>query len=437
MTTQVTTPATRRLLVGEELADIRAQFPALEQSINGQPLSYLDSGATALRPNRVLDVERAFLATENAAVHRGAHELAARATVRFENARQAVADYVGAADPDTIVWTANATDALNLVATGIAGASRGRGAPASARLALQPGDEIVVTEAEHHANLIPWQELALATGAQLRWVAVRDDGTWGLDELDDVLTERTRIVAFSHVSNVTGLVAPVADVVERARRLGAVTVLDACQSAPHGSLDLDALGVDFAAFSGHKMLGPSGIGVLYGRAEMLAALPPARFGGSMITEVTMAGAEYLPAPHRFEAGTQPVSQAVALAEATRMLTEVGPDRVHAHEAALADRLLAGLAELDGIRVVGPARGIERGGLVSFVVDGIHAHDAGQFLDAQGVAVRVGHHCAQPLHRRLGVAATVRASFYLYSTPDEVDRLLSALVDTRTFFGGAA
>lgn len=415
-----------------ELDAVRAEFPALRQTVHGRPLVYLDSGATALRPRRVLDVERAFLETDNAAVHRGAHELAARSTVRFEEARETIAAFVGAADPDCVVWTANATDGLNLVAAGIASLSRD-GKPGDPMF-LGPGDEILVTEAEHHANLLPWQQLARATGARLRWVGVRADGTWGLDDLDAVLSERTRLLAFSHVSNVTGMMSPVQEVVERARRVGARTVLDACQSAPHRRLRLDALGVDFAVLSGHKMLGPSGIGVLYGRGDALAALPPFRFGGSMISSVSMTAAEYLPPPHRFEAGTQPVSQAVALAEAARLLDEVGLERIEAHEHALVQRLGRGLAGIDGVRVVGPGIGEERAGLVAFAVDGVHAHDVGQFLDARGIAVRVGHHCAQPLHTRLGLAATVRASLYLYSTPDEVDELLDALSDVRPFFG---
>jgi cysteine desulfurase/selenocysteine lyase len=423
-------------LSSAEVARIRADFPALDQAVNGHPLAYLDSGATAQRPWAVLDAERRFLETVNAAVHRGAHTLAALSTEEFEAARETVARFVGAG-PEEIVWTANATDALNLVASGIANASRGRGAPASERLALQPGDEILITEAEHHANLIPWQELAAATGATLRWIPVRDDGTYTAQDAAAAMSDKVRILALAHISNVTGFVAPVAELVELAHAAGAITVLDACQSAPHRHLNLAELGVDFAAFSGHKMLGPTGIGVLYGRSELLQALPPVRTGGSMITTVTMEKTEFLAPPQRFEAGTQPVSQAVALAEAIRYLDAVGPERIEAHERRLARTLVDGLSSIPGIRVVGPAAGEPRAGLVSFDVDGVHAHDVGQLLDAQGIAVRVGHHCAQPLHRRLGLTATTRASTYLYTTDADVDRLLDSVAGVRSYFGAAS
>ncbi|MDQ1608373.1 MAG: cysteine desulfurase / selenocysteine lyase [Microbacteriaceae bacterium] len=427
-------PADRETeLTDREVELIRRDFPGLDAIVNGEPLAYLDSGATAQRPRSVLDAERDFLENSNAAVHRGAHTLAGLATEAYEDARATVAAFVGA-DPDEIVWTSNATDALNLVAYGIANATHGRGGAAARVFALAPGDEIVVTEAEHHANLIPWQELAAVTGARLRYIAVNDRGTYEVADAASVITERTRIVAFAHVSNVTGFVAPVAEIVALAHARGALVVLDACQAAPHRRLDLAALDVDFAAFSGHKMLGPTGIGVLYGRAELLNALPPFRTGGSMITTVTMEGAEFLPAPQRFEAGTQPVSQAVALAEAIRYLELVGMDRIAAHEDTLAQRMLAGLAEIPGIHVVGPELGVPRAGLVSFDVAGVHAHDVGQFLDAQGIAVRVGHHCAQPLHRRLGLTATTRASTYLYTTEAEVDRFLAAVAGVRPYFG---
>jgi cysteine desulfurase/selenocysteine lyase len=423
-------------LSSAEVARIRADFPALDQAVNGHPLAYLDSGATAQRPWAVLDAERRFLETVNAAVHRGAHTLAALSTEEFEAARETVARFVGAG-PEEIVWTANATDALNLVASGIANASRGRGAPASERLALQPGDEILITEAEHHANLIPWQELAAATGATLRWIPVRDDGTYTAQDAAAAMSDKVRILAFAHISTVTGFVAPVAELVELAHAAGAITVLDACQSAPHRHLNLAELGVDFAAFSGHKMLGPTGIGVLYGRSELLQALPPVRTGGSMITTVTMEKTEFLAPPQRFEAGTQPVSQAVALAEAIRYLDAVGPERIEAHERRLARTLVDGLSSIPGIRVVGPVAGEPRAGLVSFDVDGVHAHDVGQLLDAQGIAVRVGHHCAQPLHRRLGLTATTRASTYLYTTDADVDRLLDSVAGVRSYFGAAS
>lgn len=426
-------PASVNPLTEEDVAAIRRDFPLLAVSVNGEPLVYLDSGATSQRPRAVLDAERDFLEHHNAAVHRGAHTLAGLATKDFEDARSTIARFTGAG-ANEVVFTANATDGLNLVAYAFANASHGRGGPAARRFAVAPGDEIVITEAEHHANLIPWQELAAATGATLRFIPVADDGTWGIDDARRVLTEKTRVFAFAHVSNVTGYVAPVAELVELAHSVGALVVLDACQSAPHRSLDLHTLGVDFAAFSGHKMLGPTGIGVLYGREELLNALPPFRTGGSMITTVTMESAEFLPAPQRFEAGTQPVSQAVALAEAVRYLEAVGLDRIEQRETLLARRMLDGLSALDGIRVVGPPADVARAGLVSFSVAGVHAHDVGQYLDAQGIAVRVGHHCAQPLHRRLGLTATTRASAYLYTTVDEVDAFLDATSRVRSFFG---
>jgi cysteine desulfurase/selenocysteine lyase len=415
------------------LADLRADFPLLGQSVNGHPLVYLDSAATAQRPSVVLDAEQAYLEQRNAAVHRGAHTLAAEATEEFEAAREAVARFVGAR-PDEIAWQQNATDALNTIAFAIGAASRGRGGDAARRFALAPGDEIVVTEAEHHANLVPWQELAARTGATLRYIPVDDDGLWTIDDARAVVTDNTRIIAFAHVSNVTGMVAPVAEIVALAASVGALTVLDACQSAPHRPLGLGALGVDFAAFSAHKMLGPTGLGVLYGRRELLNAMAPARTGGSMITTVTMEGAEFLPAPQRFEAGTQPVSQAIALGAAVGYLTDAGIEAVHEHEQSLAARLYAGLSGIPGIRLIGPHAGAERAGLVSFDVEGVHAHDAGQFLDARGIAVRVGHHCAQPLHRRLGLTASVRASVYLYNSADDVDTFLEAAAGIRPFFG---
>lgn len=426
-----------------DAAALRGDFPLLGERVNGQPLVYLDSGATSQKPRAVIDAEVAFLTRANSAVHRGAHTLAAEATELFEDARAAVAGFVGAS-PEQLVWTSGATAGLNLVAYSIGNASVGRGAPASSRFALQPGDEIVVTESEHHANLIPWQELAARTGAVLRHLPVRDDGTLDTDAAADVVGERTRIVAFTHVSNVLGIVNPVAELVALARSVGALTVLDACQSAPHMPLDLPALGVDLAVFSGHKMLGPYGIGGLYGRPEVLDALPPFLTGGSMITTVTLDEAQYLPPPQRFEAGTQPVSQAIGLAAAVRYLDDVGMDAVHAHEKSLEARMGAGLREIPGVRLLGDAstssatgERAERVGLWSFEVEGVHAHDVGQFLDARGVAVRVGHHCAQPLHRRFGLTASVRASTALYNTPDDVDTFLDALAGVRSFFGAAS
>lgn len=432
-----------------DLAAIRADFPLLGERIGGAPLVYLDSAATSQKPQAVIDAEVAFLTHANAAVHRGAHTLAAEATELFEDARATVARFVGAR-PEQLVWTSGATAGLNLVAYAIGNATLGRGAPASARFALRPGDQLVVTESEHHANLIPWQELAARTGAVLRHIPVRDDGTIDLDAAAAVIGDRTRVVAFPHVSNVLGIVNPVAELVALAQAVGALTVLDACQSAPHLPLDLPGLGVDLAVFSGHKMLGPYAVGGLYGRSDVLAALPPFLTGGSMITTVTLDEAKYLPPPQRFEAGTQPVSQAIGLAAAVRYLEGVGMDAVHAHERALGARMGEGLRGIEGIRLLGDASTgsatggggsatelVERVGLWAFDVDGVHAHDVGQFLDARGIAVRVGHHCAQPLHRRFGLTASVRASAALYNTEDEVDAFLDAVAGVRPFFGAGS
>ncbi|MDT7581324.1 MAG: cysteine desulfurase / selenocysteine lyase [Pseudonocardiales bacterium] len=414
-------------------ATVRADFPILSRTVrDGRPLVYLDSGATSQRPRQVLDAERAFLEQHNAAVHRGAHQLAEEATDAYEAARARIAAFVGA-DPNEVVFTKNATEGINLVAYAFGNASvRTALGPESARFALEPGDEIVVTELEHHANLVPWQELCRRTGAVLRWYRVTDDGRLDLDSLE--LSPRTKLVAFAHQSNVLGTVLPVAELVARARAVGALTLLDACQSVPHQPVNLTALGVDFAAFSGHKMLGPSGVGVLWGRGELLAAMPPFLTGGSMIELVRMEGSTYAPPPQRFEAGVPMTSQAVGLAAAVDYLNKIGMEAVFAHELALTGAALTGLAQVPGVRIVGPASLESRGGAVAFVVDGVHAHDVGQVLDDRGIAVRVGHHCAWPLHRRFGVAATVRATFHVYNTPDEVAALIDGVRAARDFFG---
>ena len=416
-----------------DAAALRADFPILDQSIGGERLVYLDSAATSQKPQEVVDAEVAFLTRANSAVHRGAHTLAAEATELFEDARTAVAGFVGA-EPENFVWTSGATMSLNLAAYAIGNATAGGGAPASARFALAPGDEIVVTEIEHHANLIPWQELAARTGAVLRHIPVHDDGTLDMDAAAALIGERTRIVAFTHVSNVLGIVNPVAELVALARAVGALTVLDACQSAPHLPLDLPALGVDLAAFSGHKMMGPYGVGALYGRTDVLDALPAFLTGGSMVTTVTLDESEFLPAPQKFEAGTQPVSQAVALAVATRYLDRLGMDAVHAHEREIGRRMMSGLRGIPGVRLLGDADGAERIGIASFEVEGVHAHDVGQFLDARGIAVRVGHHCAKPLHARFGLTASVRASASVFTTEDDIDALIDGVSGVRAYFG---
>ncbi|MGW8482025.1 cysteine desulfurase [Microbacterium sp. NPDC055903] len=432
MSTNAASTATGAL-TDAEIAALRADFPILSAQVNGRPLVYLDSGATAQRPLAVLDAERDYLLTLNAAVHRGAHTLAAEATEAFEDARAAVARFVGA-DDDEIVWTSNATEAVNLVAYAISNASIGRGGEAAAGLRIGPGDEIVTTEMEHHANLIPWQELAARTGATLRVIPLDDNGALRIDELSSYITARTRLVAATHVSNVLGVVNPVEQLVAAAREVGALFLLDACQSVPHLPLDVRALDVDFAVFSGHKMLGPTGIGALYGRRALLEAMPPFLTGGSMITTVTTTEAEYLPPPQRFEAGTQRVSQAIGLAAAVRYLEGIGMERIAAHEAELGLRLVEGLGAIDGVRVLGEGIAAPRVGLASVDVVGIHSHDLGQFLDDRGIAVRVGHHCAQPLHRRLGVTSSTRASTYLYNTADEVDAVIAGVADAIGFFG---
>ncbi|MED5815502.1 cysteine desulfurase [Mycolicibacterium sp. 050232] len=405
------------------LAEVRADFPILSRVMRGgKQLAYLDSGATSQKPLQVLDAERRFLTTSNGAVHRGAHQLMEEATDAYEQGRSDIAAFVGA-EPDELVFTKNATESINLVAY-VLGDKR-------FEHAVGPGDVIVTTELEHHANLIPWQELAQRTGATLKWYGVTDDGRIDLDSLQ--LDERVKVVAFSHHSNVTGAIAPVDEIVRRARSVGALTVLDACQSVPHQPVDFHALDVDFAAFSGHKMLGPTGIGVLYGRLALLNSMPPFITGGSMIETVTMEQTTYAPAPQRFEAGTPMTSQVVGLAAAARYLNNIGMDAVEAHEAELVAAALEGLSGLPQVRVIGPTTMEHRGSPVSFVVDGIHAHDVGQVLDDEGVAVRVGHHCAWPLHRRFGIAATARASFAVYNTLDEVDRLVAGIKRAVEFF----
>jgi len=421
-------------LSATELTAVRADFPLLRRTVRGgRPLVYLDSAATSQKPEVVIDAELDFYAQRNAAVHRGAHMLAEEATDAFESARAEVAAFVGA-DADEIVWTANATAGINLLAYAMSNASVGRGGAAAQRFAVGPGDEIVVTEAEHHANLVPWQELCARTGATLRWVGLADDGRVRTEELASVVTDRTRVLAFSHVSNVTGAVADVAAFVRRAREVGALTVLDACQSVPHLPVDLHALGVDFAVFSGHKMYGPTGVGALYGRRELLDALPPVTTGGSMVEVVTMESATYAAPPQRFEAGSQMVAQAVGMGAAARYLGDLGMAAVADHEARMARLLLAAVAATPGVRLIGPAQANDRLAVVSFVVDGVHAHDVGQVLDDAGVAVRVGHHCAQPLHRRFGIAATARASAGVYTTADEVAVFGAELAQVRPFFG---
>ena len=418
-----------------ESARIRADFPILSRTVrDGKPLVYLDSGATSHRVVQALDAERAWAEEANAAVHRGAHQLSEEATDRYEGARATVAGFVGG-QAEEVVFTKNATESLNLAAYAFSNSVAGQ--VKDPRLDLREGDEVLITEMEHHANLVPWQELCRRTGATLRWVPLTDEGRLDLADLGSLLTERTKVFAFAHVSNVLGTVNPVRELADAARAVGALSVLDACQGAPHLPMDVRELGVDLAAFSGHKMFGPTGVGVLWGRYEVLEQMPPFITGGSMIETVRMEGSTYAAPPQRFEAGSPNAMQAVGLGAAVEYLQGLGMDRVAAHDHALTEALLEGLAQRPWVRLVGPANTTDRVGAVSFVVEGVHAHDVGQVLDDQGVAVRVGHHCAWPLHRRFRATATARASFAAYNTLDEVEALLTALDRVPEVFGVAS
>jgi cysteine desulfurase/selenocysteine lyase len=413
---------------------IRKDFPILARTVRGgKPLVYLDSGATSQKPTAVLDAMREFYERHNAAVHRGAHQLAEEATDAFEAARQKVAGFVGG-QAGEVVFTKNATESLNLVAYAMSNAATA--GPEAARFRVGPGDEVVVTEMEHHANLVPWQQLCQRTGATLRWFGLTEEGRLDLSAIDELISTRTKVVALVHQSNVLGTINPLDVIVARAHEVGALVVLDACQSVPHGPVDVTDLGVDFVAFSGHKMCGPTGVGVLWGRSELLAAMPPFITGGSMIEVVRMEATTFMPPPQRFEAGSPNVAEAVGLGVAVDYLSEIGMEAIAAHEHALTTYALDLLAGIDGVHIVGPINADARGGAVSFVVDGIHPHDVGQVLDDLGIAVRTGHHCAWPLARRFGVQATTRASMYLYNTPEEIDALAEGIEQVKRFFRAA-
>ncbi|OUJ24829.1 cysteine desulfurase [Corynebacterium kefirresidentii] len=413
---------------GFDVNAIREQFPILQRTVRGdKPLVYLDSGATSQRPLPVWKAEEEFVLHTNAPVHRGSYQLAEEADDAYESARQAIAAFVGA-DRDEIAFSKNATEALNEVAYVLSDERAGD-------LYVGEGDTVVITELEHHANLVPWQELCARTGATLKWYSMTEDGRIDLDSLE--LDESVKVVAFTHQSNVTGAVADVDELVRRARAVDAMVVLDACQSVPHMAVDFHALDVDFAAFSGHKMCGPSGVGVLYGKEELLKKLPPFLTGGSMIEIVKMEETTFAEPPTRFEAGTQMTSQVVGLGAAVKFLEEVGMDNIHAHEKKLTECALRQLKEIPGLRIIGPETTESRGGAISFTVDGVHPHDLGQVLDDHGVSIRVGHHCAWPLHRACGAQSTARASFYLYNTEEEVDKLVEAIKAAREFFGVAS
>jgi cysteine desulfurase/selenocysteine lyase len=420
---------------GLDVAAIRADFPILRRTVrNDRPLVYLDSGATSHKPRQVMEAERDFYALHNSAVHRGAHLLGEEATEAYESARARVAAFIGAPDPDEVIFTKSATEGLNLVAYAMSNAATA--GPEAGRFRVGPGDEILVTEAEHHANLVPWQQLCQRTGATLRWFGITPDGRVDVSQAGDLITDRTRLLAVTQQSNVTGDIPPVTGLARMAHARGALVVVDGAQSAPHQQLDVAALGADFVAFSAHKMLGPSGIGVLWGRRDLLAAMPPYVTGGSMIEVVRMEGSTFMPPPARFEAGVPPTAQAVGLAAACDYLDGVGMAAVVAHEHALTAHALEAVTAIPGVTVIGPLSMENRGGAVSFTVEGIHPHDVSQVLDEHGIAVRAGHHCAWPLHRALGIPASTRATFYLYNTHDEVDALADGIRQAQKFFGMA-
>jgi cysteine desulfurase/selenocysteine lyase len=411
-----------------DAAAIAKDFPIFDRTIrDGKRLVYLDSGATSQKPNAVIDAESNFYRLTNAAVHRGAHQLAEEATDAYEGAREIVAQFLNA-HVDEVIFTKSATESLNLVSYAIGNAAAGT------RFHLTSADSIVVSEMEHHANLIPWQQLAQRTGATLKWFSVTEEGRLDLSNIDAIIDSSTKVVALTHQSNVLGTIVPLEEITKRAHAVGAVVVLDACQSVPHMPVDVKALDIDFLAFSGHKAVGPTGVGIFWGRAELLAELPPFLTGGSMIENVTMTSATWAPAPKKFEAGVPNMAQAVGLGAALTYLTKIGMGNIHRHEVELTSYLLKGLSEIDDLRVIGPKTTDLRGGVVSFTLGDIHPHDLGQYLDSQGIAVRTGHHCAWPLTRKLGVPATTRASVYLYNTTEDLDALISGVHGAQKYFG---
>lgn len=408
-----------------DLSKYKKDFPIFARKVRGgNPLIYLDSGATSQKPESVISAEANFYRTINAAVHRGAHLLAEEASEAYESARGNVAKFIGA-NTDEVVFTKSATESLNMVAYSL-------GNPGSTPH-ISAGDEIVVSEMEHHANLIPWQQLAKRTGAKLTWFSITKDGRLDLSDISKVITKKTKIVAITHQSNVFGTIVPLTEITKAAHSVGALVVLDACQSAPHFAIDVKKLDVDFLAFSGHKALGPTGVGVLWGKAEVLEKLEPALFGGSMVDSVTMEGATWASAPRKFEAGVPNMAQAVGLSAAIDYLNIVGMDKIFEHEQELTQQLLTGLSKISGVNVVGPLDMKDRGGVISFTVDGVHPHDVGQVLDQYGIAVRTGHHCAWPLMKKLNLVGTTRASFHLYNDSDDINALLEAIEKVKSYF----
>ena len=408
-----------------DLSSCKKDFPIFERKVRGgNSLIYLDSGATSQKPNSVIEAESNFYRTVNAAVHRGAHLLAEEASEAYESAREKVAAFIGAISNE-VIFTKSATESLNIIAYSF-------GNPDS-RINIKAGDQIVVTEMEHHANLIPWQQLAKRTGAELRWLSVTADGRIDLTNLDQVITKKTKIVAITHQSNVLGSILPVETLVKAAHGVGALVVLDACQSAPHFALDIKKLDIDFLAFSGHKTLGPTGIGVLWGKYDLLEKLEPSLFGGSMVDSVTMESATWAATPRKFEAGVPNMAQAVGLSAAIDYLNQIGMHNIAQHEQDLTSYLLKGITSISGVKVIGPVDMKDRGGVVSFTVDGVHPHDVGQVLDQYGIAVRTGHHCAWPLMRKLNLVGTTRASLYLYNSKSDVDSLLESIERVKSYF----
>jgi cysteine desulfurase/selenocysteine lyase len=416
-----------------DVARIRKDFPILERTVRGgQPLAYLDSANTSQKPRQVIDALTEFYERHNANIHRATHELGEEATEAYEGARIKAAQFIGAADETEVIFTKNISEGINLVAYSMGNASAGGSGPD--RFRLGPGDEIVITEMEHHSNIVPWQLLCERTGATLRWFKVTGwDGQLDLSTAGDLINERTKLVALVHQSNVLGTINPVREIADAAHAVGALVLVDAAQSVPHMPVDVATLGADFLGFTSHKMCGPTGIGVLWGRRELLEEMPPFLGGGEMIETVHMERSTFAPPPHKFEAGTMPIAQAAGLAAAIDYLGEVGLDAVHAHEQRLLGHALTQLAAIDGVRILGPATPANRGTAISFEVDGVHPHDVSQVLDEHGIAVRAGHHCAWPLHRALGVQASTRASFYLYNTLDEVDALAEGIRQAQRFF----
>ena len=398
---------------------IRDDFPILDQQVHGHPLVYFDNAATTQKPRPVLDALRRYYETDNANVHRGLHELSSRATEAYEGARARVAQYIGAVSADEIVFTRGTTEGINLIAQAWGGKF------------LKKGDVILLTEMEHHSNLVPWQLLAERTGARLRFVPVRDDGTLALDQLEQLLTPQVKLFAFTHVSNSLGTINPVGDLCRKAKTVGALTLVDGAQSAGHMPVNVRDIGCDFFAFSGHKMCGPTGSGALYGRAEVLEAIPPWHGGGEMIVSVTLEKSVFKKAPHRFEAGTPNIAGAIGLAAAMDYLDAIGRDAIADHDARLTSYAIERFADLPGMRILGPAG--ERGAILGFVMNGVHPHDLTTFADQRGLALRGGHHCNQPLMHRFGLPGTTRASFYFYNTKEEIDRMTDILRDASQFF----